>query len=204
MNTFIFFLLFNLNFFILYNSKFLRKKIKLSNNNYFNFVSKINSIIHAKIVVILSILLLFNIISIDSWSNWLSITRGYCLYDILFIIMFYPNKLMIFHHLLLFFGSFSSYTLIFPFKTAQGLLSENTNQHLYLGWLLIKKGKQKTWGFKLNAFILLLEFFILRVLNFMDITLYSYYNCNSIEFYILLSITIMNIYWFYLLLKKIF
>jgi hypothetical protein len=200
----IYLLLFSLNFFVLYNSTFLRNKINLSNNHYIQLITKINSIIHANIIVILSILFSFNIISVDTWAYWLNITRAYCLYDSLLILYYNPNKLMILHHFLLFYGTYSSFILKFPFQVAQGLLCESSNQHLHFGWFLIKKGKEKTLGFKINALILLVEFFLFRFLNFIYLTLFSLFYCDKIEFFILSLVTIMNIYWFSLLIKKAF
>ena len=103
---------------------------------------------------------------------------------------------------MLFFGSYSNFISIYPEQTAFGLLAESTNLHLYIGWLLIKKGKDKTWYFNTNAVILLLMFLVFRVINFTYLFIFTNQKWSYQEPLAVLPIMLLNYYWFGLLLHK--
>ena len=190
-------------FIYLYTHDTLRDRINLSEKDFIQLIGKINSVIHATIVVVMSVLFLFNLIDTETWVKCLEVTRGYCLYDAIMILYYTPkDRNMIIHHTMLFFGSYSNFISIYPDQVAYGLLAEITNQHLYFGWLLIKKGKDKTWYFNVNAVILLVFFLIFRVINFTYLFVYTLYNCSYLEPLAILPILLLNYYWFGLLLHK--
>jgi hypothetical protein len=194
---------FTFSFLYLYTNDYIRDKINLSEKDYIQLVGKINSIIHATIVVVMSVLFLFDLIDSEIWIQCLEVTRGYCLYDTIMILCYTPkDRNMIIHHTMLFFGSYSNFISIYPEQSAFGLLAEITNQHLYFGWLLIKKGKDKTWYFNVNAVILLLMFLVFRVLNFTYLFIFAIQNCSYLEPLAILPILLLNYYWFSLLLHK--
>ena len=85
---------------------------------------------------------------------------------------------------------------------AIALLSEISNQFLYFGWFLIKKKLENTLLFKINGIILLILFFIFRVFNFTYFSFFIFQNCSFFENIIFLPITLLNYYWFVLLIKK--
>lgn len=190
-------------FLYLYTNDYIRNKINLPELDYIQLVGKINSVIHATIVVVMSVLFLFGSIDSETWIQCLEVTRGYCLYDTVMILYYTPkDRNMIIHHLMLFFGSYSNFISIYPEQVAYGLLAESTNQHLYFGWLLIKKGRDKTWYFNANAVILLVMFLIFRVINFTYMFIFAVQNCSYIEPLAILPILLLNYYWFCLLLHK--
>ena len=194
---------FALTYYGLYNYDYLRNIINLTEKDYVQLLGKINSVVHATIVVVMSIMLILGLIDASTWVMCLSVTRGYCLYDTLMILYYTPKyRNMIIHHLMLFFGTYSSFIMIYPEIAAYGLLAESTNQHLYLGWLLIKKGKENHWFFKVNAVILLSMFLVFRVLNFTYIFIFTLQNCSYIEPLVISPIMLLNYYWFGLLLQK--
>ena len=196
-------LLFTLNYYGLYNCNPLRNYIKLSNKDYIQLIGKINSVIHANTVVIMSLLFIFNIIEEENWIKCLDITRGYCLYDTLMILYYTPkDRNMIIHHLMLFFGTYSDFVSVYPMNVSYALIAESTNQHLYFGWLLIKKGKDKTWYFNINAVILLSMFLVFRVINFTYLFIFTLQKCSYLEPLAILPILLLNYYWFGLLLHK--
>tara|TARA_B110001454_G_C12706550_1_gene428833 strand:- start:638 stop:1255 length:618 start_codon:yes stop_codon:yes gene_type:complete len=181
----------------------LQKIINFSDQNYSKLIGYINSCIHAKIVYILSLLFLLNIIDFSIWVHCLDIIRGYCFYDTILILYHNPyDYQMLIHHILFFIGSYNNYIYIYPLKMAFGLLSEISNQFLYFGWFLIKKNLHNTLLFKINSVILLILFFVFRVLNFSYFLFFISQYCDSYEFFMALPITLLNYYWFYLLFSK--
>jgi len=195
----IFFYFFN---FYLKKSSF-QSIVNLRENSYLKLINYINSCIHAKIVYVLSFLLLMNFIDVSVWSNCLDVTRGYCFYDTLMIL--YQNPLdyqMLIHHLILFIGTYNYYVILYPYQIALALLSETSNQFLYIGWFLIKKNLKNTMIFKINGIILLILFFLFRVINFTYLSFFIFTNCSFYENILFLPITLLNYYWFFLLVKK--
>lgn len=188
---------------IFLKKSFLQKIINFSDQNYSKLIGYINSCIHAKIVYILSLLFILNIIDFSIWVHCLDIIRGYCFYDTILILYNDPyNYQMLIHHILFFIGSYNNYIYIYPLKMAFGLLSEISNQFLYFGWFLIKKNLHNTLLFKINSVILLILFFVFRVLNFSYFLFFISQYCDSYEFFMALPITLLNYYWFYLLFSK--
>jgi len=174
---------FAFSFLYLYTNDYIRNKINLPEKDYIQLIGKINSVIHANIVVVMSILLICDLIDSELWIQCLEITRGYCLYDTIMILYFTPkDRIMIIHHTLLFLGTYSNFISIYPEQAAYGLLAEITNQNLYFGWLI--------------------GFLIFRVINFTYLFIFAVYNCSYAEQLALIPILLMNYYWFCLLLHK--
>jgi hypothetical protein len=204
MNFFYYSLIFCIfNFFLTKTS--LQKYLKFSDKDYFKLFGYINSCIHANIIYISSFLFLINVIDFSIWIHCLDIIRGYCFYDIFFIIYQNPyDYQMIFHHIIFFVATYNSYIYIYPYKMAFGLLSEISNQFLYFGWFLIKKKLDNTLLFQINGIILLILFFIFRVLNFTNFSFFIFEYCGIFECLMFLPVTLLNYYWFSLLLRKFF
>jgi hypothetical protein len=117
----------------------------------------------------------------------------------------YQNPLdyqMLIHHLILFIGTYNYYVILYPYQIALALLSETSNQFLYIGWFLIKKNLKNTMIFKINGIILLILFFLFRVINFTYLSFFIFTNCSFYENILFLPITLLNYYWFFLLVKK--
>jgi len=183
----------------------LQEIINFSNKDFNKLVNYIISCIHANVICFLSFLFLLNIIDFSLWIHCLDIIRGYIFYDTINILYNNPyDYQMLIHHLLFFVGSYNNYILKYPSQMALGLLSEISNQFLYFGWFLIKNNFQNTKLFQINAIILLILFFIFRVLNFSYMSFFILQHCSTFENLMFLPITLLNFYWFYLLFKKFF
>lgn len=181
----------------------LQKIINFSDKDYTKLTGYINSCIHANIIWFSSFLFLINIIDFSVWIQCLNIIRGYCFFDTLLILYHNPfDYQMIIHHIILFIGTYNNYIFKYPSQMAIALLSEISNQFLYFGWFLIKKKLENTLLFKINGIILLILFFIFRVFNFTYFSFFIFQNCSFFENIIFLPITLLNYYWFVLLIKK--
>jgi hypothetical protein len=183
----------------------LQKFLNFSDKDYSKLFGYINSCIHANIIYISSFLFLLNIIDFSIWIQCFDIIRGYCFYD--FLLILYNNPFdyqMIIHHIIFFIGTYNNYIFKYPSQMAIGLLSEISNQFLYFGWFLIKKKLDYTKLFQINAIFLLISFFIFRVLNFSYFSFFIFQHCDLFENILFLPITLLNYYWFYLLLRKFF
>lgn len=186
------------------NNSSLQRIINLNNSSYNKLTSYINSCVHAKIVYVLSFLFLINVIDVSIWKICLDITRGYCFYDTLMVLFNDPYDYQtLIHHIFLFIGTYSYYITLYPHQTAIALLSEITNQFLYIGWLLIKKDLKDTIYFKINGMILLISFFLFRIINFTYLLYFLITYCDIYNSIIFIPITLLNYYWFYLLIQKI-
>jgi hypothetical protein len=85
---------------------------------------------------------------------------------------------------------------------ARGLMGEFTNFFLYFGWFLLKFKKDGTKIFKINAYILIILFFIVRASNYTHLLWESF---RKRGFWTILPIFILsslNNFWFYKLAKK--
>ena len=77
----------------LYTNDYIRDRINLPEKDYVQFVGKINSVIHATIVVVISVLFIFGLIDSESWIQCLEVTRGYILCDTLVILYYTPKDI---------------------------------------------------------------------------------------------------------------
>jgi len=202
-------LLFFLNFI---NMKFVSEKmlrVRVSQKTLINGISKINSIIHSIIIVIVSSNFINNKISEETFIANLTVTRAFLLYDFITMCFYYnyfPGvKLALLHHLVFFIGMHVNTINIYPQLAAQGLRAEITNIPLYFGWFLIKVGMMRHPIFVLNAFMLLTLFFVYRVYNFTQLFLIAFgMRDTEVETSVLCVIMLLNIYWFTKLLEKFY
>ena len=83
------------------------------------------------------------------------------------------------------------------------MTAEITNIFLYFGWLLLKKGYEKSILFLLNGVILITLFLIYRVINFTNLFIFSLAVKNArFEQIFIFIIAMLNTYWFVKLLEK--
>ena len=195
-----FYLSFQLIF--LLSSKFL----KLSKRNNIHVASKINSCINASLAVGYSISYLCGFNQIKNMEQCVLILRGYLIYDTINI-LYYPRYFDLattfVHHISLFGASYVNlYDDSNAYYLARGLMGELTNFFLYFGWFLLKFNMDKTKIFKINAYVLIILFFIVRASNYTQL-LWEIFQIHS--FFTILPILILsslNNYWFYKLAKK--
>lgn len=174
-----------------------------------NLLSKIMSLIHSIYIVSSCMNFNENKISENTFINSLNVTKAYLLYDI-FVMTYYRNyvmeyKKLMLHHIILFLGLYSNKVHEIPLFVSKGLMAEITNVPLTIGWILIKRKKEKSMVFILNGFILLTLFFIYRVINFTNLFLLSLNITDKMyEMSFVGIIMLVNIYWFTKLLQKFF
>lgn len=137
------------------------------------------------------------------WNDTITIGKVYTLFDAYLILTNYSKfknmfNEMIFHHLILYI--IFMYQHINPPTLAKGLYVELSTIFLNFGWFMIKWGMQKTMLFNINSLILLLSYFIFRVVGFTALFIYE-----DIPIYaksIALPLLLLNYYWFTLLCRK--
>jgi hypothetical protein len=169
------------------------------------------SSLHTLITVCGSILFLFNFIDENIWSYFLTISFYFCAQDLLLISIHYNtfkkfyNETLI-HHLIFMYVVYNF--KLFPKTLAFGLLSESSTYFLNKTWMMYQLKDQdkniiKSNKFKYNCIILMILFFLFRVINFSIIFLY-YLKIPNIFIYknMLFIIVILNYYWFYKLYLK--
>ena len=177
--------------------------------DFISFVLKINSVIHGLCICVISVKYLQNHITSDVFLSYIEITRGYLFYDLIMIIIFRKKisdfKLILIHHLIFFTALHSPLLCEHPILVAKGLCAEVTNLFLYLGWYLVKIRRDNSALFFVNGALLLMLFFIYRVLTFVNLFVLSLGVENIvIEQVCLFGIMLLNLIWFVKLLEKFF
>lgn len=164
--------------------------------------SRIISCLHAFLSCYGSYMYLTEQISYTEWSNkYIMISRMYILYDTVMILLnFNFNELM--HHIIFYAGMLATDKKISRL-VALGLFAEMTNFNLYFGWFLLTIGYNNTKVFKINAFMLLVVYFVTRVINYGYLS-YAIFNMFGFEFRYLImpSLWFLNIHWFKTLVNK--
>ena len=199
---------FIMNFFtLLFGIKTLFNSFGLSYKNLVQLVLKINSIVHGIIIWYVSLRYLSNTVTDETFLHYVEMSKAYAIYDT-FIMIYYkkyiPGLAMgLLHHMLFIFALHSPFLQNHKKFAAKALSSEITNIFLYFGWILLKKGYQKSMIFLINGGILITLFLNNRVLNFTNLFITSLAVKGAIyEQIFMFIITIMNIYWFVKLLEK--
>ena len=141
--------------------------------------------------------------------NHLDITRAYLIYDTVIMNIYsdyiFHYRLMLIHHLIFLFGMSTSLIEIYPHYTAQALMAEVTNIPLYVGWVMLKKGYQRSKILLINGIIVLVLFFKYRVYNFTKLFYISLAIENGkVGTGVIFIIMMLNIYWFVKLFEKVF
>lgn len=178
-----------------------------SEKNLVLFSTRVNSIIHSFNIFFISNNIITGKITSEEFLEKINITRAYLLYDMLIMIYYYefhlPNFfIMMVHHSLFFCGLFFDTVNQYPVLLAHGLTAEITNPFLYLGWYLIKMKKTNIFVFKLDSIILVLLFFLYRVINFIQLFLIGIAEKKWVETFIFFIIMDMNLLWFIKLIYK--
>jgi hypothetical protein len=184
------------------------KYSKLSYRDNVHIASKITSWINAGLAVSSSCTYLLDNTKTQQLANYLVVMRGYTVFDS--INVSYYNKYFdcsstLLHHLSLFALTFADMKIKnFPYYAARGLMGEATNFPLYLGWYLIKIKKSNCKIFKINAFILLILWFLVRASNYTHLSwsLFKDINPGKIEKITMFIISCLNNYWFFKLCSK--
>jgi len=174
------------------------------NDDYksYKLASYINSYFVSICVSTNCILNLFNF-SDKRYYNTMDLLFAYFLYDTIAMLCFDFKKSFLFyiHHLSFVFTYlyFNNLFDIYKYEINNFFLCEISQIFLIHCWLSLTFFNKKY--FKINAILLLLTYFIFRVINF---TYYTYLSLvtNLYIFPICLTILSMNLYWFYLLIKK--
>ena len=177
-------------------------KTKFPKDKRYFLVSRIISCQHAFLSSYGSYLYLNNYIDYKEWNTrYVMISKMYLLYD-LFIVILNFNKNDFIHHIVFYIGIVNNSVAVSTYA-ARSLYAELSNFNLNFGWFLINIGKDKTILFRINALLLLIVFFIFRVLNYAYITFDIFWNLGFqyINF-VIPALWSLNIFWFKLLLGK--
>jgi|ETNmetMinimDraft_18_1059904.scaffolds.fasta_scaffold08353_1 hypothetical protein len=187
-----------------------QKYSKFTFRDNLHIASKVTSCINAGLAVGSSCIYLLDNTQTKQIANYLTILRGYTVFDSINITYYHKHfdwAPTIIHHLSLFCLTRINMNIKrYPYYAARGLIAEITNFPLYFGWFLIKKKKIKTKLFKINAFLLVLLFFLLRASNFTHLTWYVLKDANptQLEKLTMFILSCLNNYWFFKLSKKAF
>ena len=172
---------------------------------HINLITRVLSIISTIITLIGSYLHITRQISNESYYNYFLVSlKGYLINDMIIQLLYlkYFKKDILetsFHHIILIL--MVNYSGLYNIKSV-GLTSEYTNIHLYTGWYMIQIRKQNTIWFKINAVLLLISFYIFRVLLFTYLFYITIYVGEKYHPVMLSGICLLNYYWFKLLINK--
>jgi hypothetical protein len=177
----------------------------IKKDRVFQYHTYIYSIIHSILISIPCLLYLFDYISKTTTSFFIDLSMGYAIYDLTVVINTYEIfdwKGIFIHHfamLLLLSGRESYFD-----EVAVGLLSEIATIFLNISWIMYQSNKTNTIFFNLNSIIVLILYFFTRVLSFPYLTYIVIINYNlNIVFHIMsCTLSVLNIYWFKLLINK--
>ena len=196
---FLFFFSFGIIYRIIQKTKYPREKI-------YYLTNKIISCIHALVSSYGAIIYLSKDITYEVWNDkYIMISKMYLIFDVIMMFVNRDSKQQLLHHLIFYFGL--GYNDPRRDILALAVFAELTNFNLYIGWFMISIGYDKSTYFKVNAIILLILFFFLRVINYIYlsyvslITLTYKYGLNFGGFFFI-GLAILQIHWFILLLKK--
>ena len=137
------------------------------------------------------------------WDHTVMVGKVYTLLDTYFVVTNYNKfknmfKEMMLHHTILYLIFMNHH--VNPPTLAKGLYVELSTIFLNFGWFMIKLGMQKTMLFNINSALLLISYFIFRVVGFTSLFIYedlpTYIRC------LLLPLLLLNYYWFTLLCRK--
>ena len=163
------------------------------------------SILHSIIISITCVLYLLNYLSQIKTSFLINLSIGYTIYDFTVLINNYEIfdwKGITLHHvamLLLLAGRESYFN-----EVVIGLLSELSTIFLNISWILYQSDRTNNIYFKLNSLLVLVAYFFTRVLNFPYLTYISLsiYDLNPVFIFMIVFLSLLNIYWFRLLVLK--
>ena len=177
----------------------------IKKDRIFQYHTYTYSIIHSTLISVPCLLYLFGYISKATTSFFIDLSIGYAIYDLTVVINTYEIfdwKGIFIHHiamLLLLSGRESYFD-----EVAIGLLSEIATIFLNISWIMYQSNKTNTIFFNLNSIVVLILYFFTRVLSFpyLTYTLIINYNLNIIIYIMSCTLSVLNIYWFILLVNK--
>ena len=177
----------------------------IKKDRVFQYHTYIYSTIHSFMISIACILYLFNYINVNLTSFFIDLSLGYTIFDLTVILsntQMFDWKGTLIHHIAMLL-LLSGRELFFD-EVAIGLLSEISTIFLNLSWILYQSNKTDTKIFKIISILVLVSYFFTRVLNFPYLTYIAIivYNLHPIFYTMILSLTVINIYWFKLLFAK--
>lgn len=206
--------------YILFSVNYLIMRIILGSCNRYNNNSDlhkatayINTYIFALYVVLKIIIMHLKNDEYEYYMNYVDVLdmfRDYFLYDIVNMTVFSPFRRNIpfyVHHMLYLISYFNFYDDLIDLRIhfSKILFCEITQFFLINCWYIHKFTNYRSL-LKINGILLLLTFFVFRVINFVYHTILSFYILpNSMWYvsYLLIILSSLNIYWFNLL-KKMF
>ena len=177
----------------------------INNYNPVQWISRELSSIHSLVCILGSVLYLGNFIDLTIWSYFINLTIYYCIQDIYIVTVHnkYFNNLfeIIIHHIILIIFCFNY--RIFNNLLAMGLLSESSSIFLNQTWMLHQMKKNNNKYFNTICIIILICFFLFRIINFSYI-FYLTYNYPILIIYkiFFFIILIINVLWFNQLVSK--
>lgn len=189
----------------------INKCFYLYNNKDREYNSRYLSNIHALMITIVSFYNCFitKIIN-DNMDIYFSISLGYAIFDSYRAFKKKETEYIV-HHLIMIISLFpiilNYYNLIilnnlYYYFISRAFLSESSTIFLNNCWLSIKQNKNHNIEFKINSLLLIVLFFLFRIVNFTNL-IYSIYGTEYNKFLILhLPLTFLNYIWFYKLIKK--
>jgi hypothetical protein len=182
------------------------KFTNFSKRNNIHVASKINSCINAGFAVSYSTYYLCGFSKIEDMEQMDLMLRGYLIYDSINISWYSDHfdwRSTLVHHLSLFGASYANlHQQSNAYYLARGLIGEFTNFFLYFGWFLLKFKKDKTKVFKINAYILIILFFIVRASNYTHLLWEALRTRGIWTILPIFLLSSLNNFWFYKLAKK--
>ena len=171
-------------------------------NNWYEIMNCYNSIIHACILMVFSIMYVYNIIGNGVYLNSLNYSIIYNGLDI-FTLIKYNSRIktqMIFHHTLLISVISIPYFIYVPtnyyYYVALNFLSEITTIPLNISWILYLQNKKNTTKFKCSILSTVILYLPFRVMNNTYILYDIHYNLIFNLKYLQIHITVLNYFWF--------
>lgn len=167
--------------------------------------------LHALLSSCFSFAFINNTISQNTYLNLITVSAAFALFDITLLIdprnKVNTKSLLIFHHLMIILGVFliTDYMRvkdIYVKYVAFNFLSEISTPFLNLSIFLNKKNFAQSIIFKINSMIVMLSYFLFRIVIPAQITYELYYNEPFIILMLQLTLSSMNYFWFYKLCKK--
>tara|TARA_B100000902_G_scaffold278991_1_gene264878 strand:- start:105 stop:782 length:678 start_codon:yes stop_codon:yes gene_type:complete len=197
----------------IYYCHYQHEYIKKKTNYSIEITQAITLIIHDVYLFILANLYLFKYISSYSFLNSNAVCMGYMTYDIYLQLLIKNKYQIIFHHLIMIGTYFTLFIIncgILPqskedlyIYVAQTSLCEISSFFLDACYIMYKLNYDKNIIFKFMYIMLLITYFISRLINFPYIA-YLMYNNGDIYYggFQISLLTILSYYWFYLLYKR--
>lgn len=189
----------------------INKFICYYNNKDREYNSRYLSSIHAIIITIISFYNCFiNRILNQNMDMFFSLSLGYAIFDTYRALKKKETEFII-HHLIMIVSLFpivlNYYNIfilnhLYYYYISRAFLSESSTIFLNNCWLLIKENKKSGIEFKINSFMLIILFFLFRIVNFTNIIFSIYYTKYSMFLLLHIPLTILNYIWFYKLIKK--